>query len=288
MLPIFTKKIFIVVCLLNCVLPHSLTAQSTKKGIYIVNAQTRVPLHEVSLQNDEAQFYILTDDNGFIELDKIPGSVKKLMITCIGYQTFSLDLTLLSFENNRAIVGLTSGIPSLEEIKLVASSTNRIFKAIGDLDIHLRPINNSQEVLRMVPGLFIGQHAGGGKAEQIFLRGFDLDHGTDINISVDGMPVNMVSHAHGQGYADLHFVIPELIDKVNFSKGPYAADKGNFTTAGYVAFKTKDYLEHNFVKLEGGHFNSFRTIAGVNLIKPAADRRKHSLYFAGEASLTQG
>lgn len=59
----------------------------------------------------------------------------------------------------------------------------------------------------MVPGLFIGQHAGGGKAEQIFLRGFDLDHGTDINLSVDGMPVNMVSHAHGQGYADLHFPI---------------------------------------------------------------------------------
>jgi hypothetical protein len=66
------------------------------------------------------------------------------------------------------------------------------------------PVNSSQEILRKVPGLFIGQHAGGGKAEQIFLRGFDIDHGTDIAISVDGMPVNMVSHAHGQGYADLH------------------------------------------------------------------------------------
>jgi hypothetical protein len=185
-------------------------------------------------------------------------------------------------------VGLASGIPSLEEIKLVASSNNRIFKAIGDLDIHLRPINNSQEVLRMVPGLFIGQHAGGGKAEQIFLRGFDLDHGTDINISVDGMPVNMVSHAHGQGYADLHFVIPELVDKVNFNKGPYDADKGNFTTAGYVAFKTKDYLENNFAKIEGGQFNSFRAIAGINLVKPKGDRRDQGLYFAGEGSFTQG
>jgi outer membrane cobalamin receptor len=71
----------------------------------------------------------------------------------------------------------------------------------------------------MVPGLFIGQHAGGGKSEQIFLRGFDLDHGTDIRLTVDGIPVNMVSHAHGQGYADLHFVIPEMVEGVDFKKG---------------------------------------------------------------------
>jgi outer membrane cobalamin receptor len=107
------------------------------------------------------------------------------------------------------------------------STKNNIFQTISDLDIHLRPINNSQEILRSVPGLFIGQHAGGGKAEQLFIRGFDVDHGTDVNISVDGIPVNMVSHAHGQGYADLHFVIPEFIDKVNFDKGPYFAEKGN-------------------------------------------------------------
>ena len=93
------------------------------------------------------------------------------------------------------------------------------------------PVSSSQEVLRRVPGLFIGQHAGGGKAEQIFLRGFDIDHGTDVALTVDGMPVNMVSHAHGQGYADLHFVIPETIEKVDFSKGAYYADKGNFATA---------------------------------------------------------
>ncbi|HVG16927.1 MAG TPA: TonB-dependent receptor plug domain-containing protein, partial [Chitinophagaceae bacterium] len=133
-----------------------------------------------------------------------------------------------------------------------------------------------------------GQHAGGGKAEQIFLRGFDLDHGTDINISVDGMPVNMVSHAHGQGYADLHWVIPELIDKVNFNKGPYFADKGNFTTAGFVEFKTKDYLENNFLKIEGGQFNTYRGIAGINFIKQKGDRREQSLYFAGEGSFTKG
>ena len=125
---------------------------------------------------------------------------------------------------------------SIEEVQLKNSTKNSVFQTISDLDIHLRPINNSQEILRSVPGLFIGQHAGGGKAEQLFIRGFDVDHGTDVNISVDGMPVNMVSHAHGQGYADLHFVIPEFIDKVNFDKGPYFAEKGNFTTAGFSFF----------------------------------------------------
>jgi hypothetical protein len=102
------------------------------------------------------------------------------------------------------------------------------------------------------------------------------------------MPVNMVSHAHGQGYADLHFVIPELIDKVNFNKGPYYADKGNFNTAGFVEFKTKDYLENNFAKIEGGQFSSFRGITGINLLTPKGDRRNQSLYFAGEGSFTKG
>ena len=120
------------------------------------------------------------------------------------------------------------------------------------------PVNSSQEILRKVPGLFIGQHAGGGKAEQIFLRGFDIDHGTDITIDVDGVPVNMVSHAHGQGYADLHFLIPETIDKIDFGKGPYYADKGNFNTAGYVEFKTKDKIENSVFGLEYGQFNTTR------------------------------
>jgi hypothetical protein len=102
------------------------------------------------------------------------------------------------------------------------------------------------------------------------------------------MPVNMVSHAHGQGYADLHFVIPELIERVNFDKGPYYADKGNFTTAGFVDFKTKNYLENNFVKLEGGQFNTFRAITGINILKVKDRKRNQSLYFAGEGSYTRG
>ena len=152
----------------------------------------------------------------------------------------------------------------------------------------MRGINNSQEVLRLIPGLFIGQHAGGGKAEQIFLRGFDLDHGTDINIAVDGMPVNMVSHAHGQGYADLHFLIPELIDNVSFKKGTYYAEKGNFTTTGFVDFKTLNALPHNTVKMEGGMFNTFRTVSMFNLLNEKSRLKGQSLYVASEYIHSKG
>ena len=151
---------------------------------------------------------------------------------------------------------LTEKIIGLDEI-VVTPKVNALH-LITNIDIQTNPVNSSQDVLRKVPGLFIGQHAGGGKAEQIFLRGFDIDHGTDINVTVDGLPVNMVSHAHGQGYADLHFVIPETINKIDFGKGPYYQNKGNFTTAGYINFLTKQKLKNSSVKLEAGQFHTYR------------------------------
>ncbi|MFK7971566.1 MAG: TonB-dependent receptor [Bacteroidia bacterium] len=153
-----------------------------------------------------------------------------------------------------------------------------------DVDLLVRPVNSSQELLRAVPGLMIGQHAGGGKAEQIFLRGFDIDHGTDVNITVDGMPVNMVSHAHGQGYADLHFLIPETIERIDFGKGPYAADQGNFATAGNIAFRSKEQLDASILKLEVGQFNTRRMLAMLDVV----DQKDHQAYIALERLTTNG
>ncbi|MCF6243230.1 MAG: TonB-dependent receptor plug domain-containing protein, partial [Bacteroidales bacterium] len=121
---------------------------------------------------------------------------------------------------------------------------------------------------------------GGGKAEQIYLRGVDNDHGTDFNISVDGMPVNMVSHAHGQGYADLHFLIPEIIDHIEFNKGTYYAKKGNFTTTGYADFKTKNKLDNSVLKLEAGNFNTQRLMTAFNLYNN--EKTHQNIYLAGE------
>ncbi|CAN0329520.1 unnamed protein product, partial [Phaeothamnion confervicola] len=168
---------------------------------------------------------------------------------------------------------------------VISASTDRPMNTLSPIDIKLRPTNTSQDILRMVPGLFIAQHAGGGKAEQIFLRGFDIDHGTDINLEVDGLPVNMVSHAHGQGYSDLHFLIPELVQLVDFDKGPYFADKGDFTTAGYVSFQTRNSLDKNFFKAEGGQFGTFRGVGGINLFPKGS---KQSGYIASEFYRSDG
>src|SRR5437868_12789542 len=139
------------------------------------------------------------------------------MINTIGYaaQTFAI-----ADSKKNIAVSITPIQIQLQDVTVIANAGDQ-YKPISKTDIAMRGVNNSQEVLRIIPGIVIGQHQGGGKAEQIFLRGFDADHGTDFRLDVDGLPINMVSHAHGQGFADSHFIIPETIETVDFKKGPY-------------------------------------------------------------------
>jgi len=132
-------------------------------------------------------------------------------------------------------------------------------------DFELRPTATPSDVLRTVPGLFIAQHAGGGKADQIFLRGFDADHGTDVAIFVDGIPVNMVSHGHGQGYADLHWLIPEIVDRVEVYKGPYFVQFGDIATAGAVNIITKRRDKDTTFTVTGGAFDIQRYLSILSL-----------------------
>ena len=211
-------------------------------------------------------------------------TVQELTISYIGFETQNFQVNHgknHSFTLNRSSL-------KLNEVSVNARGTKTTQK-ISAVDIALKPVNSSQEILRSVPGLFIGQHAGGGKAEQIFLRGYDIDHGTDLSITVDGMPVNMVSHAHGQGYSDLHFLIPELIEKVDFDKGPYYAENGNFATAGYVDFKTKNSIQKNRVQVEAGSFKTFRVLGMVDLLKPTVSLNKNQdAFLATEFITSQG
>ena len=167
-----------------------------------------------------------------------------------------------------------------ERVYSTASSSS-----IREFDLNVRPVSTAQDMLQLAPGLVIAQHAGGGKAEQIFLRGFDADHGTDVAISSDGVPVNMVSHGHGQGYADLHFIIPELVDSINVFKGPYFARHGNFSTAGSVMYRTKDRIDRNLLKIEGGEFNTQKFTGMFQL--PTISEHQNA-YFAGQFYNTDG
>ncbi|HVT19125.1 MAG TPA: TonB-dependent receptor plug domain-containing protein [Thermoanaerobaculia bacterium] len=122
----------------------------------------------------------------------------------------------------------------------------------GRRELELRPLLRAGEVLETVPGVVITQHSGGGKANQYFLRGFNLDHGTDFRITVDDIPVNMPSHGHGQGYSDLNFLIPELIDTVRYKKGLYYADEGDFSAVGAATITYVDTLDRGLVQLAPG------------------------------------
>jgi hypothetical protein len=132
--------------------------------------------------------------------------------------------------------------------------------------LNTRPVTRPGEILEAVPGLIVTQHSGEGKANQYFLRGFNLDHGTDISINLDGMPVNMRSHAHGQGYSDLNFMIPELVDNLLVRKGPYWAEEGDFSSAGAVHISYADGLEKNLVSATGGSFGYWRGLAAGSML----------------------
>ena len=125
-----------------------------------------------------------------------------------------------------------------------------------------RPLLRPAELLEAVPGVIVTQHSGSGKANQYFLRGFNLDHGTDFAVHVDGMPVNLPSHGHGQGYADLNFLIPELVERIHYLKGPYYADQGDFSSAGAAHVQLKDDFGRGFAELSAGTFGYRRALLG--------------------------
>lgn len=138
---------------------------------------------------------------------------------------------------------------------------------VGYADFETRPLQRPGELVEVVPGLVATQHSGEGKANQYFLRGMNLDHGTDFSAYFEGMPINLRAHAHGQGYLDLNFLIPEIVSTVRYAKGPYSADRGDFSTAGTTTFSVYDHLDTPFVEVSGGggHYGRLVAVASRGL-----------------------
>ncbi len=200
-----------------------------------------------------------------------------LVFQKLGFKTKKITCTSKALN-----VQITTESIALDQV--VLSSKVNASSIITSIDVQTTPVKSSQELLTKVPGLIIGQHAGGGKAEQLFYRGFDIDHGTDLQVVVDGLPVNMVSHAHGQGYADLHFVIPETVKDLDFKAGTYDATQGNFATTGTVNIISKEALTSNILKLEVGDFNTQRLLFMNQFLK----KPNESAYVATEYIKSDG
>lgn len=258
-------------------------AHTSLNGI-VMDAETGRSLPGAFVVLENTKQHAVTNDLGYFSFNNAPDSILTLSISYIGYETLNIKTRAEDGLQKFTLQPTVMSLPAVNIRPELSANT----ALINQMDIKARPIRNAQEILQIVPGLMIAQHAGGGKAEQIFLRGFDIDHGTDIALSVDGIPVNMVSHAHGQGYADLHFIIPELIDDVDYQKGTYDASIGNFATAGAIQFNTLNTLSDNFVKLEAGQYNTFRAVAGLQLIGGNNAEQKEKAYIASAYEFSDG
>ncbi|SVD52387.1 uncharacterized protein METZ01_LOCUS405241, partial [marine metagenome] len=177
-------------------------------------------------------------------------------------------IIVLSMATSSTLLAEDDSEPETEEIlvfgraiDLVGAADSASEGIVGYDDLDRRPLLRVGELVEVIPGLIATQHSGGGKANQYFLRGMNLDHGTDFSIHFEGMPVNFRSHAHGQGYLDMNFIIPELIQTIEYRKGTYYADVGDFSAASSSKFKTYDRLEKAFLKLSYGTENYFRLVA---------------------------
>jgi outer membrane cobalamin receptor len=258
-------------------------SQSIVKG-KVIDKVSREPLENAVVSDGQNSRAAITDLQGNFRI-MIPEPVDSVKVSYVGYHTKTLRV---GQPYSPYLIELEHGSVDLKSVTIQPLPNNASFSTISSIDVNLHALNSAQDLMRLVPGLSLMQHQGGGIADHIFFRGFDADHGTDVGVSVDEMPLNLVSHAHGQGFSDLHFLIPELVTNIEYGKGPYYSDHGDFTTAGYLSFKTADALKRSEIKLEGGEFNSGRVMTAIDLLSEKAKQSGESAYIAAEGFYTDG
>ena len=239
---------------------------------------------QVRSANGTVQRTTQTDTNGSFIISGLSAGDYRLAVSKLGFETKEIRVTVGTTEAPGPLrisltvnsVNTTINVKGRED-SLIGIADSATQGTVGAAEIQDRPTLRSGEILETIPGLIITQHAGGGKANQYFLRGFNLDHGTDFAIFIDDMPLNLPSHAHGEGYSDMNIVIPEFVERMDYEKGPYYADIGNDSSAGgadVVYFKT---LPQNFIQVEGGMYGYGRMVFGVS-----RKLHKGNLLYGGE------
>jgi hypothetical protein len=245
---------------------------------------------QVRSANGTVQGTTQSDRNGSFNISGLAAGNYRLVVSNPDFETKEMSVTLgtigapvpLRISLAVSAVSTTINVQGRED-DLIGIAESGTQGTVGAAEIQDRPILRSGEVLETVPGLIITQHAGGGKANQYYLRGFNLDHGTDFAIFIDDMPLNLPSHAHGEGYSDMNTVIPEFVKRVNFEKGPYYADIGNYGSAGSAHVEYFKTLAQNFFKVEGGTYTYGRAVFGAS-----QKLRLGSLLYGGEAYYDNG
>jgi hypothetical protein len=265
--------------------PAAVRAQSTGVVTGTVSDETGgvLPGVNVALRRSgtSSSQEIVTDASGAYHFDGVPSGPAEVTFQLINFSDVRRAITVTpggtTTANAMMLVAVSADIVitaprtfrNLAEIdnpaeNLVGVASAGSEGAITALQLAIRPVNRAAEVLETVPGLIISQHSGEGKANQYYLRGFNLDHGFDFAQTIAGIPVNMPTHAHAQGYADSNFLIPELVSGLQFRKGPYYAANGDFSSAGSANINYFNVLERPIVSLTGGSFDYGRFFGAVS------------------------
>ena len=258
---------------------QTLGAQEAQRGRTqlsgIVVDTSGAALAEAVVQVQNANGNVITnahsDANGSFAISGLAAGEYRLVVSHADFETKEIPVTIGTTRATAPlritlVVSAVSSTITVQgrEDDLVGIADSGTQGTVGANEIENRPILRSGEVLETVPGLIITQHAGGGKANQYFLRGFNLDHGTDFAVFLDDMPLNLPTHAHGEGYADMNTVIPEFVRRVNFEKGPYYADVGDYGSAGAAHLEFFKTLPENFFQVEGGMYGYGRAVTTAN------------------------
>lgn len=201
----------------------------------------------------------------------------KICIAAIVLSMAGLSVSALALDEGEELNTITV---EGRRVNLVGDAVSASEGVVGQQEIELRPLLRTGEVLELVPGMVVTQHSGTGKANQYFLRGFNLDHGTDFSTSIDGMPINMRTHGHGQGYTDLNFLIPETVSQLVYKKGAYYADVGDFSGAGSAQISTVNNFDQGSAEIGVGEdaytrvllMNSMAMAKGQTLFALEANR----------------
>ena len=254
-----------------CCISVNAAAQSPGRvdGRVLDQTGAALPGVVIDLIGSSRELTTTTDDAGAYRFDNVPPGSAELTYRLLNFSVLRrtvavatgtstrVDATLTLSLNADVIVSGTSTFRNVADVddpaaNLVGIAAAASQGAVTAAQVEARPVMRAGEVLETVPGMVVSQHSGEGKANQYYVRGFNLDHGTDFSMTVAGVPVNTPTGAHAHGYADLSFLIPELVSGVQFKKGPYFADEGDFSAAGAANVNYMNQLERPMLRLSAG------------------------------------
>ena len=259
-----------VVAVLPIASAASAQAQGRVVGRVIDQTGAVLPGVAIDLVVDKTELTTTTDGNGHYLFEGVPAGTGELTFRLLDFgvlrrlvsvthgKTVTSDNVLSLALNADVIVTGSTTFRNIADVEnpaenLVGIASSASEGAVTAEQLEGRPLRRPGEVLETVPGMVISQHSGEGKANQYYLRGFNLDHGTDFSTTVAGVPVNTPTGAHAHGYADISFLIPELVSGVQYKKGPYFADEGDFSAAGAANINYVNQLDRPAVSLSAGN-----------------------------------